>query len=165
MALIDRTRVTAEPVLFYARRAPSASWMGFGVTALLSLPLAFLAPLSALVCVAMGAALAALNHRAFRFELTPRHLRLRPGFLLPSVRIPLAQIASARADFGKRETALEQRKEGAVVVRLNGGRELYLGGVIDPAEAADAIATIKRRTSGPAPDDSEAAAGATREAA
>jgi hypothetical protein len=165
MAFFDRTRNAAEPVLFYARHAPSASWMGFGVTALLSLPLAFLAPLSALVCVAMGAALAALNHRAFRFELTPRNLRLRPGFLLPSVRIPLAQIASARADFGKRETALEQRKEGAVVVRLVGGREFYLGGVIDPAEAAEAIVTIKRGTSGPATDDRDAPAAATHRAA
>jgi hypothetical protein len=164
MALFERSRDAAEPVLYWTRRAPSASWTGFAVTALFSLPLAFLAPLSALICVAVGALLAYVNHRAFRFELTSSALRVRPGFLLPALRIPLARIASARADFGKREPALDRRPEGAVVLRLEGGRELYLGGVLDPAEAAQAIATLKRR--GTPPDESDApAAEPTRRAA
>ena len=164
MSLFERPRDPDEPVLYWTSRAPSASWTGFAVTALLSLPLAFLAPASALVCVALGALLALANHRAFRFELTPTHLRLRPGFLLPAVRIPLERIAGARPDFGKREPALDGTREGAVVLRLQGGRELHLGGLLEPAEAAAAIATVKRRGTSPSGHDGPVTAQAPRRA-
>jgi hypothetical protein len=137
------------PVLFWAARSRAAGWRGFVLTSLILSPLAFLAPDAFVLALAMGATLAVLNARAFRFEMTDRSLRLKPSVLAPRIVVPLASVARAEAlpDVGA-WLMPAQGDVGVVMVRLTDGRAFAVAGIVAPREAADAVNVLAGKARG-----------------
>lgn len=121
------------PALFFALREPwyYLKTLAFGL--LLFSPLAFFMPAAFLVFAAGSALSAYANARAFKFELSATHLRIRHTWMSRLARIPLAEIDEASA-IGVRA--------GTGVLAL----KLKKGGILVPGlrEVEDAAAAVRQ---------------------
>ena len=143
MSQLSFTRETPSgdgPVIFWAARSAVVGWRVAIVTGLVLSPLAFLAPEGFLAALATAGILALSGTRTFRFELTPRVLRLRLGLLTPVLEVPLSAIAKAEALPDSGAWALSAREEvGPVMIRLRDGSVLPVPGLVEPRAAAEAV--------------------------
>lgn len=133
-------------VLFWAETDPAALWRGAAVLLLMMAPLAFFAPAGFIAATAASLLLRTLNQRSFRFEVSGRELRLKLNVLLPTMRVPLSDIASVNVlpDTADGFMKLAPRT-GHLVIARNDGMQILVPGVKDAAEAAQAIITLKRQ--------------------
>lgn len=131
-----------DTVRFWAERDASVYWRSLMISSLIASPIIFVAPLAYIVATLLGIGLAFLNKHAFRLEMTPTHLRLKVAALVPSLRLGYEHIAEARADEIKTQTGAQPF--GTLVLKLSSGHMLRLTGIIEPAEAATALNTLKR---------------------
>lgn len=143
MSPLSFTRGTPSgdgPVLFWAARSAVVGWRGFVITGLVLSPLAFLAPAGFIAAMASAALLALAGTRTFRFELTPRVLRLRLGLMAPLVELPLSSVAKAEALPDSGSWALAAPEEiGPVMIHLRDGGVLPVSGLVEPHKAAEAV--------------------------
>lgn len=139
-----------DTVRFWAERDAAVYWRALMFSSLVAAPIMFLAPEAYVVATLFGIALALLNKRLFRLEMTPTHVRLKGSALMPSLYLGYDTLAEARADDVKRAEGAAPL--GTLILKLASGHELGLTGIIDPAEAAKAFTRLK----------SEAAQTATR---
>jgi hypothetical protein len=132
--------LTAEPVLFSAERAASSAWYPAAFLSVFLLPLLYAAPEFFVLGIGIALVLAGLNQVAFRFQLTASELRIKGSFLLPPVRLPLEQIASAesRLLFG------QGSGPGILILTTVDGRQLVIAGVARATEAAHAVMLLRR---------------------
>lgn len=137
----------AEPVLYYTTRPFRWSLAAQTLPMLIVAPMVFVAPETALVIVGTALVMAWWACRTFVFELTPRHLRYRPGPFMDVQQVSLWSVESVQPmdirgvtlSWGKRADA------GHLRVRLSGGEEFVVAGMNEPVETADAVVELKRR--------------------
>lgn len=113
---------------------------------LMMLPFVLLAPQMALVVIATALGMAWWTQASFRFELTTREMRVRsqPFGLLTT--IPLRDVLSVEAlDEAGRPLAWGRNAAvGHLRIKLRDGEEMYVVGLADPLESADAVRTLQR---------------------
>lgn len=142
-----------DTVRFWVERDVAVYWRSLMVSSLIASPLIFIAPMAYIVATLFGIVLTLVNHRQFRLEMTPTHVRLKGAALMPSLYLRYAQIADMQAvDVQPGENG--KPPVGTLVVKLAVGTSLRLTGIFDPIEAASAFKKLK----------SEAAQSAAREA-
>jgi len=132
-----------DTVRFWAERDGSVYWRSLMISSLIASPIAFIAPEIFILGTLLAAALAYLNWRTFRLEMTPTHVHLKASSFLPSLYLPYAALAEARAD------QTDATGPGTFILKLASGHELRLTGIIDPVEAAQAFRTLKAEATGP----------------
>ncbi|WP_207482246.1 hypothetical protein [Arenibaculum pallidiluteum] len=139
-----------EPVRFYALRDSRLAWSGVAMIALLLSPLVFFAPDLFIVSVLANAAMALLQDRLFRFELTDSTLHLRLGLLARGRRLHLGDVVEAETLTLQGLPAGPAQARGAsrpaaghLRLRLRNGEEILVPGLADPAEAAEAIRLLR----------------------
>lgn len=136
-----------EPVLYYTTRPFRWSLAAQTLPMMIVAPMAFVAPETALVVVATALFMAWWACRTFVFELTPRHLRYRPGPFMGVEQVSLWSVETVQPmdirgvtlNWGRRADA------GHLRVRLTGGDEFVIAGMNEPVETADAVIELKRR--------------------
>lgn len=138
--------VANDPVLFWAEPDPAALWRGAAVVLLLMAPLAFLAPAGFIAAGLTSLLLRRLNQRSFRFQLSARELRLKLNFLTPMLRVKLNEIASVKVlpDAAGGFIPLAPRTGHLVIARADGA-QILVPGLMDAAEAAEAVNRLKHQ--------------------
>lgn len=130
---------------FWAARDPAIQWRSTAMMLVLMAPLAFIAPgnfiSAAIAVVAMGW----WNARGFRFEVDSAALHLKVATLAPMLHIPLGEIAEASVapDPGSMLMPLAP-KAGHLLIKKTDGVQFLIPGLIDVADAADAIRRLKQ---------------------
>jgi hypothetical protein len=132
-----------DTVRFWAERDPAVYWRSLMISSLIASPIAFIAPEAFIVGTGLGAVVAWLNKRLFRLEMTPTHVRLKASSLMPSLYLPYAAIADARAE------QKDPAQPGALIFKLATGHELRLSGIVQADEAAQAFRTLKAARTDP----------------
>ena len=131
-----------DTVRFWAERDIAVYWRSLMISTVVASPLVFIAPEAFVVATVLGVVLALVNHRTFRLEMTPTHVRLKGSALMPSLYLAYEHIADAQAvdvqaaEGGKPPT-------GTLVLKLAVGHALRLAGMLDPIEAASAFKKLK----------------------
>jgi len=137
-----------EPVLFYAVRDRRIAWSAVALMAILLSPLAFFAPDVFVAAILAHVVMVLIEDRVFRFELSARTLHLRPGLFARPSRIPLADVAEAEVLTLQGVPAGVARPPlGHLRLRLLTGGEILVMGLVDPAEAAEAVRVLRDRLS------------------
>ncbi|HEX2117077.1 MAG TPA: hypothetical protein VHM01_21950 [Alphaproteobacteria bacterium] len=131
-----------DTVRFWAERDVAVYWRSLMISSVIASPLVLIAPGAFVVATLLGIALTLINHRMFRLEMTPTHVRLKGAALMPSLYLRYAQIADVQA------VDVQPAKDGkppvgTLVLKLAVGHALRLAGIIDPAEAAAAFKALK----------------------
>jgi hypothetical protein len=113
---------------------------------LLMLPVIILAPEMGLVVVVTALAMAWWTHASFRFELTAREMRVRSQPFASVATIPLRDIALVEAldEAGRPLTWGRNAAVGHLRLLLRDGAEMYVVGLADPAESADAVRVLQK---------------------
>jgi hypothetical protein len=133
-----------DTVRFWADRDIAVYWRSLMISSVLASPLIFFAPDAFVVATALGIVLALINHRTFKLEMTPTHVRLKGGALMPSLRLAYTRIADMQAvDVQKPD---DKPPVGTLVLKLATGHALRLAGMVDPIEAASAFKTLKSQS-------------------
>jgi len=141
-----------DTVKFWVERDASVYWRSLMVSVLIASPLAFIAPEAFIVGTLLSAALAYLNRRSFRLEMTPTHVHLKVSSLMRALYLPYSALAEARAE------QTDAAGPGTLVLKLATGHELRLAGVIHPVEAVQAFRELKAQATGaPTRQDRQAA--------
>jgi hypothetical protein len=135
-----------DTVRFWAERDIAVYWRSLMISSLVASPLVFIAPAAYIVATLVGIALTFINHRKFRLDMTPTHVRLKGAALMPSLYLRYAQIADMQAVDVK---AGEDGKPpvGTLAMKLAAGHTLRLAGIVDPVEAASAFKKLKSEAS------------------
>jgi hypothetical protein len=131
-----------DTVRFWVERDIAVYWRSLMISSLIASPLAFIAPAAFIVATLLGVGLAILNHRKFRLDMTPTHVRLKGAALVPSLYLRYAQVADMQAV----EVQPPQGGKppvGTLVLKLAVGTALRLAGIVDPVEAASAFKKLK----------------------
>ena len=131
-----------DTVRFWAERDVTVYWRSLMVSSLLASPLVFIAPGAFVIATLLGIALALANHRMFRLEMTPTHVRLKGAALMPSLYLRYAQIADMQA-VDVQPAADGNPPVGTLVMKLAVGHALRLAGMFDPVETAAAFKKLK----------------------
>jgi hypothetical protein len=131
-----------DTVRFWVERDIAVYWRSLMISSVITSPLIFIAPAAFIVATMLGIGLAFLNHRKFRLDMTPTHVRLKGAALMPSLYLRYAQIADLQAvDVQASEGG--KPPVGTLVLKLAVGTALRLAGIIDPVEAAAAFKKLK----------------------
>jgi hypothetical protein len=131
-----------DTVRFWVERDIAVYWRSLMISSLIASPLVFIAPAAFIVATLLGIGLAYINHRKFRLDMTPTHVRLKGAALMPSLYLRYAQIADIQAvDVQPPQDG--KPPVGTLVLKLSVGTALRLAGVIDPVEAASAFKKLK----------------------
>lgn len=132
-------------VLFWAERDP-AFYVGItGLSSLLIAPLILLAPgmfVFGLLFLGLSNLVAA---QFFRFEVTAGEVRWRNSFWWPTLRIPLADVADVAWQPQGGWLFPTRGRMGVLTLKLAAGGRLYVPGLRDPEEAADAVRRLARQ--------------------
>jgi hypothetical protein len=135
-----------DTVRFWAERDVTIYWRSLMISSVIASPLVFIAPQAFVVATLLGIVLALVNHRMFRLEMTPTHVRLKGAALMPSLYLRYGQIADVQA-VDVQPAADGRPPVGTLVLKLAVGHALRLAGIIDPAEVATAFKTLKAAAS------------------
>lgn len=113
---------------------------------LMMLPFVLLAPQMSLIVVATALGMAWWTQASFRFELTAREMRVRSQPFGPLATIPLRDVASVEAlDEAGRPLAWGRNAAvGHLRLKLRDGGEMYVVGLADPLESADAVRLLQK---------------------
>ena len=131
-----------DTVRFWVERDIAVYWRSLMISSVLVSPLVFIAPAAFIIATVLGVGLALLNHRMFRLDMTPTHVRLKGAAFMPSLYLRYAQIADLQAvDVQPAEDG--KPPVGTLVLKLAVGTALRLAGIIDPVEAASAFKALK----------------------
>lgn len=117
---------------------------------LMMLPFVLLAPQMALIVAATALGMAWWTQASFRFELTAREMRVRSQPFGPLATIPLRDVASVEAlDEAGRPLAWGRNAAvGHLRLKLRDGGEMYVVGLADPLESADAVRVLQKEMQG-----------------
>lgn len=142
-----------DPVLFYAERPFWASLGGQGLPLLLCLPFVLLAPELGPFLLLTSLGMAVLQHVAFRFQLTARHVIIRGGAFAPTMTVPLSDVRAVEALNWQGQPVYWGRAAtvGHLRMTLADTATILVPAVRDPAEAADAIRQLQGRADDRAP--------------
>lgn len=113
---------------------------------LMMLPFIILAPEMSVIVVATALAMAWWTQTSFRFELTSREMRVRSQPFAPVSAIPLRDVVSVEAldEAGRALTWGHNADVGHLRLKLRDGGEMYVVGLADPAQSADAVRVLQR---------------------
>lgn len=113
---------------------------------LMMLPFVLLAPQMSLIVVATALGMAWWTQTSFRFELTAREMRVRSQPFGPLATIPLRDVALVEAlDEAGRPLAWGRNAPvGHLRLKLRDGAEMYVVGLADPLESADAVRLLQK---------------------
>lgn len=113
---------------------------------LLMLPVIILAPEMGLIVILTALGMAWWTHASFRFELTAREMRVRSQPFATMATIPLRDIASVEAldEAGQPLTWGRNAAVGHLKLKLRDGDDMYVVGLADPAESADAVRVLQK---------------------
>jgi hypothetical protein len=131
-----------DKVRFWAERDIAVYWRSLMFSSVLASPLIFIAPGAFIVATLLGVVLALVNHRMFRLDMTPTHVRLKGAALMPSLYLRYAQIADVQA-VDVQPPADGKPPVGTLVLKLAVGHALRLAGIVDPVEVASAFKKLK----------------------
>ena len=104
---------------------------------LMMLPFIILSPEMGVVVAATALAMAWWTQASFRFELTARDMRVRSQPFGPLTTVPLDE-AGRPLSWGRNAAV------GHLRFKLRDGEEMYVVGLADPLESADAVRTLQR---------------------
>ena len=131
-----------DTVRFWVERDIAVYWRSLMISSVIASPLVFIAPEAFILATLLVIGLAFLNHRKFRLDMTPTHVRLKGAALMPSLYLRYAQIADLQAvDVQAGENG--KPPAGTLVLKLAVGTSLRLAGIVDPVEAAAAFKKLK----------------------
>lgn len=136
----------AADVRYYSTRPFRVAMATQILPMLMMLPFVLLAPQMALVVIATALGMAWWTQASFRFELTAREMRVRsqPFGLLTT--IPLGDVASVEAldEAGRTLAWGRSAAVGHLRLKLRDGGEIYVIGLADPLESADAVRLLQK---------------------
>lgn len=133
-------------VRYYTSRPMRVAMASQVLPMLLMLPVIILAPEMGMVVVVTALAMAWWTHASFRFELTAREMRVRSQPFASVATIPLRDIASVEAldEAGRPLTWGRNAAVGHLRLKLRDGVEMYVVGLADPVETADAVRVLQK---------------------
>lgn len=113
---------------------------------LLMAPFVILAPVMGVVVLLTAAVMALWTQASFKFEVTAREMRVRSQPFAPVTSIPLRDVTSVEAldQAGRKLTWGRNAAIGHLHIKLRDGEDVYVVGLRDPAESADAVRVLQR---------------------